>query len=103
MIKIKLYNEKVSHTLLTEDEMETVLTNFDEAIKSQYPLSMYVDEYYTPSQVLAFSTIDRETLGLKYQAEIDEKVMKAVEDEYEEVWIETDYYYDSYTNKRVYL
>lgn len=103
MIKIKIYNDKNSNLLYTEEEFETVIHDLTEDEEDDVPFNMWIDEHYTASQIFMFhNDDDRAQLRKEYDEYINNRVVERIEHEYETIWISTDFYYNE-NEQRIYF
>jgi hypothetical protein len=104
MLYFKIYIEKESHTIFTEEDMEKVLNTMTEDAKESQPFKLWLDDAYEPSEVydLIFKEGNDIILKQEYDKFIDSQVIKQMKEQFDEEYIGTDFYYNK-DSKRVYF
>lgn len=104
MLYFKLYFEKQSNTIFTEEDMEKVLKSLTEDVESDNPFKIWLDDAYEPSEVydLIFKEGNDIILKQKYEEFVNQEVVKRVKEQFDEEYIGTDFYYNE-SSKRVYF
>lgn len=103
MIKIKIYIEKESGTIYTEEEMAKELEYLSYSESENTPFEFWLDDAYEPSEVFQImSEGNGDKLQEEYKEYIDNKVLQTVNEYYITQTLSTDFYYNE-NDERVYL
>lgn len=103
MITIKVYIEKESNTIFTEDEMSKVLEDITDEVVENNGFAYWLDDAYEPSEIYdLLKAGESDSIDEEYKKFVDKKVMEIVSTHYRAETITTDFYYDE-SGKRVYL
>lgn len=103
MIKIKIYSRKSDNAIFTEEEMEKVLSDYEEIAKDNEGIDEYLDEHYTPSELFHMDREEKKMIENEYNTYIADNVGAMVSEDFEEIWLSTDFYYDNESGERVYV